>query len=230
MNCLIIEDSKTVAHIIRSTLSAYGYKATNNTSDEIADVSIKEGVYEVILVNTNLKKGNSIKVLKKVRSFSSSILIIGISDRGTWQERVEFLNLGADDVITYPFPVQELLARIQALLRRPKLSNGGRLYVGKVEIDTDLKSATKDTKDLCLRKKEYKLLEYMARNKNRTLTRAELIDHVWDYRKFTGSNTVDVHVKRLRDKLGDKSLIKTIHGFGYRIADKSKETLVPPTL
>ena len=91
------------------------------------------------------------------------------------------------------------------------------MYIGDYKIDVESKCVFKNSKELELRRKEYDLLEYLLRNKERTVSRCELLDHVWDYRKYTGSNTVDVHVKRLRDKLEDQGFIKTIHGVGYQI-------------
>jgi DNA-binding response OmpR family regulator len=86
-----------------------------------------------------------------------------------------------------------------------------------------LLTISKNKKEIPLRRREFALLEYMVRNKNRTISRAELLDHVWDYRRATGSNTVDVHIKRLRDKLMDKDIIETVHGFGYTVKEKKKE-------
>jgi len=93
------------------------------------------------------------------------------------------------------------------------------MYIGDVLLDTNNKTVSTKNSDIDLRKKEYQLLEYLVRNKNRTISRCELLDHVWDYRSYTGSNTIDVHIKRLRDKLPRKSLIETVHGQGYRIKD-----------
>jgi len=93
------------------------------------------------------------------------------------------------------------------------------MYIGDILLDTTNKTVSVKNSDIDLRKKEYQLLEYLVRNRNRTVSRCELLDHVWDYRSYTGSNTIDVHVKRLRDKIPCKGLIETVHGQGYRVKD-----------
>lgn len=216
MNILIIEDSRTVAHLISSVLASENYITRFVKSSEFNPFVLKDMLYDIILINTKIDMGIS-KVLKEIRRETISVFIIGISTKSTWKEKVEFLNLGGDDVIDYPFPIQELKARINSLLRRPKENNEGVIKLNDMEINTQLKKVKINDKDVPLRRREFSLLEYMARNKNRTISRSELLDHVWDFRRSTGSNTVDVHIKRLRDKLNDRNIIETVHGFGYTI-------------
>lgn len=219
MNILIIEDSKSVSHIISTVLNANGLETECVTSLNVSPLLLKQNIFDIIISNVFLEKGG-LKVLEEIRKYCPNVFVLGISTKSTWKEKVEFLNNGADDVLDYPFPMQELLARIQSLFRRPRENNRGILRIKDIEIDTESKQATLKNKDLPLRRREFQLLEYMVRNKNRAITRSELLDHVWDYRRNSGSNTVDVHVKRLRDKVNDKNLIETVHGFGYTIRDK----------
>ena len=151
---------------------------------------------------------------------SNTSKILGICNKGSWVEKVEFLKQGGDDVLTYPFPIQELVARIQSLMRRPKSYIDENIYIGDYLLDLQERTLYKDDKDIEIRKKEYDLFEYLIRNKGRTVSRCELLDHVWDYRQYVGSNTIDVHINRLRDKLNDKDIIKTVHGVGYQINEK----------
>lgn len=223
MNILIIEDSSSVSHIISSILRSREYIVKETTSMQFEERDIKSGVFELIILNTSLDKG-TLEIQKRIRNESNRILLLGVSTKSTWKEKVDFLNNGGDDVLDYPFPMQELLARISSLQRRPKENNEGLLKFKDLEINSEAKNVTKSKKEIPLRRREFTLLEYMVRNKNRTVSRAELLDHVWDYRRATGSNTVDVHVKRLRDKLMDRELIETVHGFGYTVKDKKVET------
>ena len=149
---------------------------------------------------------------------------MGICNKGNWVEKVDFLNNGGDDVLTYPFPVQELLARIQSLIRRPRSYIDKNIYIGDFLLDLDTKSVYKNNKDIEIRKKEYDLFEYLVRNKDRVVSRCELLDHVWDYREYVGSNTIDVHINRLREKLEDKKVIETVHGVGYKVKDFKKSS------
>ncbi len=221
MNILIIEKSKTISHILKSTLLAYGYNITEDNADFSSENLVNRGLFEILIIDTNIiGKYTTLDILKRVKSKKDlKSKMLGICSIGTWKDKVNFLNNGGDDVLSYPFPVQELIARIQSLLRRPTNYVDSRIYIGDVLLDTNSKTVSVEKGDIDLRKKEYQLLEYLVRNKNRTVSRCELLDHVWDYRSYTGSNTIDVHVKRLRDKLPKKGLIETVHGQGYRIKD-----------
>ncbi|HRI05582.1 MAG TPA: response regulator transcription factor [Candidatus Dojkabacteria bacterium] len=219
MNILIIEDYPTVAQITKNILSTNNFNATVKKSEEISDLDLKTNLYDIIIVDVNLPKGRTIEYLKIVNKCERAPLVMGLSSKATWKEKVEVLNMGADDVIDYPYAIAELLARINSLQRRPKQKENKYLRYRDFNIDTDMKYVTKDNQEVPLRRREYTLLEYLVKNKNRLISRNELLDKVWDYRKMTTSNTVDVHVKRLRDKLADKDAIQTVHGFGYVAKD-----------
>ena len=221
MNILIIEKSKTISHILKNTLVAYGYNITEDNADFGSENLVDRGLFEILIIDTNLNgKYTTVDILKKIKGKKNiKTKILGICSIGIWKDKVNFLNSGGDDVLSYPFPVQELIARIQSLLRRPNSYVDNRMYIGDILLDTTNKTVSVKNSDIDLRKKEYQLLEYLVRNRNRTVSRCELLDHVWDYRSYTGSNTIDVHVKRLRDKIPYKGLIETVHGQGYRVKD-----------
>ena len=221
MNILIIDKSKTISYILRKSLVAYGYNVTEDSGDFNVENIVKRNIFDILILDTNLTGNFStqdiLNRIKKIRDIGCKIL--GMCSSGTWRDKVNFLNNGGDDVLSYPFPMQELIARIQSLLRRPKSYIDNQIYIGDVVLDTKSRTVYEKEKDVDLRKKEYELFEYLARNRNRVISRCELLDHVWDYRSYTGSNTVDVHVKRIRDKISNKALIETVHGQGYRIKD-----------
>lgn len=173
MNILIIEKSKTISHILKSTLLAYGYNITEDSTDFASENLLKRGLFDIVILDTNLSgKYTTIDILKKVKSkkdYKSKLL--GICSIGTWKDKVNFLNSGGDDVLSYPFPVQELIARIQSLLRRPSSYIDTRMYIGEVLLDTNNRSVSVKNSEVPLRKKEYQLLEYLIRNKNRTVSR-----------------------------------------------------------
>jgi DNA-binding response OmpR family regulator len=224
MNILIIENSSTLSQLISKSLDAYGYKVTLDNKDFTNKHLVDKNIFDLFIMNTNLDKGVTKKLLKYVIGKSKGSKVLGICNKGSWVEKVDFLNNGGDDVLTYPFPVQELLARIQSLMRRPRSYIDKNIYIGDFLLDLDNRSVYKDDKDIEIRKKEYDLFEYLVRNKGRVVSRCELLDHVWDYREYIGSNTVDVHIKRLRDKLEDKNLIETVHGVGYQVKDLEKDS------
>jgi DNA-binding response OmpR family regulator len=220
MNILIIENSYTLSQLLKKALDAYGYNTTLDDENFQSKQLVSKKIFDFIILNTNLGKEFTCTILEYIKKIDKDTRILGVCNKGSWVEKVDFLNHGGDDVLTYPFPVQELLARIQSLIRRPKNYVDENIYVGDYVLDTRNKIVTKDEKDINLRKKEYALFEYLAQNKDRVVSRCEILDHVWDYREYVGSNTIDVHIKRLRDKLENKGIIHTIHGIGYKVMSK----------
>jgi DNA-binding response OmpR family regulator len=219
MNILIIENSSTLSQLLFKTLESYGYNVTLDDKSFGSKNLVEKNVFDLFIVNTNLGKDRSKRILMEIKDVSGESKVLGICNKGSWVEKVDFLNNGGDDVLTYPFPMQELFARIQSILRRPKSYVDKNLYIGDFVLDLQNKSVYKEDKDIEIRRKEYDLFEYLVRNSGRVVSRCELLDHVWDYREYVGSNTIDVHINRLRDKLEDNALIETIHGVGYQVRD-----------
>ena len=220
MNILIIENSSTLSQIIEKTLDSYGYKVTLDNENFGSKVYVKDGIFEFVILNTKLSGNKSEEILSYIIKHCPKTKVLGVCNNGGWPEKVNFLNHGGDDVLTYPFPMQELLARIQSVSRRPKSYIDNNLYLGNLVLDTNSKSIQKGNEDIEVRNKEYDLFEYLVRNKDRPISRCELLDHVWDYREYIGSNTIDVHINRLRKKLEDSNIIETVHGIGYVVRDR----------
>ncbi len=220
MNILIIENSSTLSQIIEKTLDSYGYKVTLDNENFGSKVYVKDGIFEFVILNTKLSGNKSEEILSYIIKHCPKTKVLGVCNNGGWPEKVNFLNHGGDDVLTYPFPMQELLARIQSVSRRPKSYIDNNLYLGNLVLDTNSKSIQKGNEDIEVRNKEYDLFEYLVRNKDRPISRCELLDHVWDYREYIGSNTIDVHINRLRKKLEDNNIIETVHGIGYVVRDR----------
>lgn len=220
MNILIIENSSTLSQIMEKTLDSYGYKVTLDNENFGSKVYVKDGIFEFVILNTKLSGNKSEEILSYIIKHCPKTKVLGVCNNGGWPEKVNFLNHGGDDVLTYPFPMQELLARIQSVSRRPKSYVDSSLYLGDLVLDTNSKSIQKGNENIEVRNKEYDLFEYLVRNKDRPISRCELLDHVWDYREYIGSNTIDVHINRLRKKLEDNNIIETVHGIGYVVRDK----------
>lgn len=220
MNILIIENSSTLSQILEKTLDSYGYKVTLDNENFGSKVYVKDGIFEFVILNTKLSGNKSEEILSYIIKHCPKTKVLGVCNNGGWPEKVNFLNHGGDDVLTYPFPMQELLARIQSVSRRPKSYIDNSLSLGNLVLDTNSKSIQKGNEDIEVRNKEYDLFEYLVRNKDRPISRCELLDHVWDYREYIGSNTIDVHINRLRKKLEDNNIIETVHGIGYVVRDR----------
>jgi DNA-binding response OmpR family regulator len=217
MNILIIEESKTISQLINKALSAQGFTIALDSIGFNNEIFVKKGVYTVVVINTNLSKNLTQYFIKKIKKLDPNCKILGICTHGGWKDKVSFLKSGGDDVISYPFPIQELSARLHSLERRNISYIDNTLSIGNYVLDKDNLAVSDKNIDIKLRKKEYDLLEYLIKNSDRTVSRCELHDHVWDYRDYLGSNTVDVHVKRIREKLDNKSIIETVHGKGYKV-------------
>jgi len=238
MTIVIIEDVKSISSIIQKTLHSYGYLVNSFLSSQPLKSIIKNTPFDLIILSTNLEHCDSQDLCKFIRQKYPSTFIIGINSKGSWTSRTDILNSGADDCLSFPFPTQELLARIQTLLRRPKTPVEMNLKYGNIKINPSLRKVYYNKRHLELTKKEYHLLEYMMRNSERTITRSELLDHVWDYKRITGSNTIDVHIQKLRQKMRSNNApltktndsyinpsenftieteIQTVHGIGYRL-------------
>lgn len=247
MNVLLIEDNTSILKVVERTLSSYGYSVHTQTPYPNLKHKLPATPNKLFILNTNLEQCDSQNLCQTLREQKSNCYIIGINSKGNWKDRIEFLKNGADDCLNYPFPMNELLARIQVVLRRPKNSKQTQLRYGDIKISPLDKKAYFNDRSLDLTKKEYSLLEYMVRNNERPLTRTELLDHVWDYKKIVTSNTVDVHVQKLRSKfreahqtekqeddnnsvrdsnngyfdktenMSPRTKIKTIHGIGYKL-------------
>ncbi len=221
MRILLIDDYKTISQIIGSSLEAYGFTLRKISSDMVDAKNIKKNKYNLIIINTNLATRDAFSLVKGLRNHHVWSYIIGITSVTKWKHTVRFLNAGADDIIKFPFPFQELLARIQALQRRPKLTAKEVIDFDGYKLDLVQRELKYDGKPIPLRRKEFQILEYMVRNKNRPISRSELMDNVWDYSRIISSNTIDVHVNNIRQRLKDVrkgeniDSIKTVHGFGY---------------
>ncbi len=223
MLSLILEQNKTISNILQSGMQAYGYTVEKiEYTEDLAD-TLKYKPYKLVFIDRtdSDNKSNLGEIIKLAQKINKQSYIIGIVAENKWRDRVNFLNSGADEVITYPFILQEVLARIQTLLRRPKIKLNNTLEIGDVAVDTLNKEVYENNQKIDLRKKEYNILEYMIRNKERPISRTELLDNIWDYRKIINSNTVDSHISTIRKKLKTNNLIKTVHGIGYKIVDSS---------
>lgn len=215
MQVLIYLKSKTISNIIERSLISYGYPIT--TIPEL-NTRIPSAIDLLIIdVKQVLSEEKVQEKLQEAIKRKPELNIFGISTSNNWEDRIEFLKRFGHDVLNYPFPIQELLTRIQLLYRKPKEKNTLNIDLGSIKINTYEHKVFTKKEELGLCRKEYVLLEYMARNRKRPISRSELLDHIWDYKRINSSNTVDVHINRLRKKLGKEAVIKTIHGFGYRI-------------
>ena len=176
--------------------------------------------YDLIILDVMLPKKNGFSICKEIREEGNLTPILMLTARDQLEDKVKGLQEGADDYLTKPFAFEELLARIQALLRRTQNYKTKILKVGELELDPVSRKITREGKPITLTGKEYALLEYLMRNKGRVITQSMIIDHVWDMNYDGLSNVVNVYINHLREKI-DKGFspkyIHTIRGVGYKV-------------
>jgi two-component system OmpR family response regulator len=223
MRALLIEDDKDIADFITHGLKAERFAVDWADTGEKGLMWAKVNAYDVGVFDIKLPGAQSgLDVCRTIRERGRNFPVIILSVTGDVATKIEALNLGADDYLAKPFSLAELLARIHALLRREKKITGPILKVADLQIDTHAHSVTRAGKPIQLNRKEFALLEYLMRNVGTTLTRSMILEHVWDMNADPFTNTVDVHIRFLREKIDEgrkKKLLKTVHGFGYKIEE-----------
>jgi len=226
MRILIVEDEHKIANSIKKGLEQESYAVDVTYDGEQGfDLATTED-YDVIILDLMLPKIDGMKIcqrLRKEENIHTPILIL--TAKGQLNDKVNGLNAGADDYLVKPFAFAELLARIKALIRRPQNSLSSILEAENLTLNTLTFEVKRAGKQIKLSKKEYALLEYLLRHKNKILTKEQIINHVWDYDASVLPNTVEVYIGYLRNKIDKpfknrKPLIQTVRGFGYKIGDK----------
>lgn len=223
MRVLVVEDETSIASFIVNGLKAEHFAVDWASDGEKGLMWAKVNPYDVAVLDINLHgERNGLEICRAIREKGKSFPIIMLSITNDARTKIEALNIGADDYLTKPFFIAELVARIKALLRREKKLTGPKLEVGDLVMDTIAHSVKRAGKAVTLNKKEFALLEYFMRNPGTTLTRSMILEHVWDVNADPFTNTVDVHVRFLRSKIDDghkAKLLKTVHGYGYKIEE-----------
>lgn len=210
---LIVEDEEAIANLIRMNLVKAGYQCELTFDGEEAD-KIAQKSYDLILLDIMLPKLNGYEVLEYAKSVD--IPVIFLTAMGETQQKVKGLRLGAEDYIAKPFEIAELLARVETVLRRYKKTEQ-RIKLFDIEIDTQSRRVERGGREVDLTIKEYELLLLFLRNKNRALYRETIYESVWGGEYSGAGRTVDLHVQRLKKKLGLEEHITAIYKVGYRL-------------
>lgn len=221
---LIVEDEPDMQRGLRDNLEFEGYTVDLATDGESALQKISERSYDLIILDIMLPKMSGLDVCRRTREQGITTPIMMLTARGEEIDKVLGLELGADDYITKPFGVRELLARTKALLRRADGSVGiasERMVLGTLEVDFTAYTATREKKPLSLTPREIEILKYLWRHRNKTVTRDELLTNVWGYDESLSTRTVDNFILKLRQKIESNPAspkhILTIHGVGYKL-------------
>lgn len=218
MRVLVVEDDAKLLESIRKGLKESGFGADGAADGREGLRRILEDDYDAVILDLMLPGLSGLDVLRELRSRHRATPVLVLSARSSVEDRVKGLDLGADDYLAKPFSFQELLARLRAITRRPAVEPATVLTAGDLTVDTVRHEARRAGQLLDLTAKEFSLLEYLTRKKGVVLTRAMILDHVWDLDYDGGSNLVEVYINYLRKKVDaaqDVKLIQTVRGSGY---------------
>lgn len=217
MKILVVEDNKKLAQFLRRALSEEGY-IVDSVSDGTTAIQQAENIaYDLVVLDWMLPGADGLSVCRNLRESGNQVSILMLTARGEVAERITGLDAGADDYLTKPFDLGEFLARVRALARRGGRSQN-RLQIGPLGIDRAERQVLLNGKRIPCTPREFALLYYLAREAGRVVPRTELLTKVWETSFDPNSNVVEVHMKNLREKLGEHgAMIETVRGIGYRL-------------
>jgi len=226
MRVLIVEDEQGVSSFIKKGLEENGFQVTQAFDGITGLNTALRNKFDVVVLDIIMPEMNGLEVCAKLRKeYGSEISIMMLTAAGTTQDIVEGLNTGADDYLVKPFKFRELLARVQALARR-KTQSPRVLKASNIELNTDTKEVRRGESKIELTAREYRLLEFLLQNKNKVVSRMDILENVWDVNHDLGTNVVEVYINYLRKKVDnafENPLIKTIVGMGYTIKDNHED-------
>jgi DNA-binding response OmpR family regulator len=222
---LVIEDERKIASFVRKGLEAQGFvvEVANNGDDGYSLAASQP--YDALVLDIMLPGRDGLSILRNLRERKIPLPVILLTARSELNERLEGLNLGADDYLAKPFHIEELIARLHAVTRRAAGVSQSILAVADLKMNLLTRDVTRADRAIELTSREFSLLEHLMRSPGRVLTRIEICERVWDYNFDPGTNLVDVYVQRLRKKLGsetDDPLIETVRSVGYRIPEEKR--------
>jgi DNA-binding response OmpR family regulator len=220
MRILLVEDDSDLAQFIRKGLQEEGYAIDQATNGEDGFLFASTYSYDLLILDVMIPQLDGMELCRRLRTKGHTTPMLFLSARDSIQDKVTGFDNGADDYLTKPFAFAELLARIRALIRCMGPHILRRLKAADLEIDPSSRQVWRAGNEITLTNKEYSLLEYLIRNKNRVLTRTAIIEHVWDINYNPMTNIVDAHVRALRSKMDrdfSPPLIKSVRGAGYML-------------
>jgi len=227
MHVLIVEDEPKVAAFLRKGLQEEAWTVDVAADGEEALAMVRAGRYDVIVLDIMLPKRDGLSVLRAIRNEGNDTPVLLLTARDAVPDRVTGLKAGADDYLIKPFAFEELLARLQALVRRHTGTFHEILTAGDLEMDTARHVVRRANQPISLTTLEYRLLEFLLRNRGRVLSRVDIEESIWGLNEDPDSNVVDVYINHLRKKIDrpfNQPLIHTVRGFGYKLEQQEDET------
>lgn len=219
MRVLVVEDEARLATELASALREAGYAVDCAGDGERADFLARTETYDAIILDLGLPRVDGLTILRRWREAGLSVPVLVLTARASWHEKVQGIDGGADDYVAKPFRIEEVLARLRALIRRASGQVTPELQCGAVALDPRTARVTRGGHSVKLTSHEYRLLSYLMHHRDRVVPRAELSEHIYEHGSDRDSNTLEVFVARLRRKLG-AGFIETVRGLGYRIGGR----------
>lgn len=222
MRVLIIEDEKNLTKVLKKGLEENSFAVEVCHDGEEGMYRAETYPFDAVILDIMLPKLDGLSVLQRLREKQISVPVIMLTAKGEVSDRVAGLNTGADDYLPKPFDFTELLARLRSVIRRNKGRASSVIKISDLEIDMNLQMAKRASREIKLSAKEYRILEYLIMNRDRVISRAELIEHVYEMDFDLDSNVIDVYINYLRNKIDkgfDRQLIHTVRGSGYILKD-----------
>jgi two-component system, OmpR family, response regulator len=220
MRVLVVEDERLLAKQLVAALGDAGYAVDGAGDGERADFLARTEQYDAVVLDLGLPRVDGLTLLRRWRDAGLSVPVLVLTARGSWYEKVQGIDGGADDYVAKPFRMEEVLARLRALIRRASGQVTPELRCGAVMLDTRTARVTVGGVPVKLTSHEFRVLSYLMHHRGRVVSQAELTEHIYAHNLDRDSNTVEVFIARLRRKLG-ASVIETVRGFGYQIVEPS---------
>ena len=219
MRLLVVEDEVKMAHSLERGLKAEGYVVDVAFDSDAAQVMLQSNTYDALLLDWMIPgELDGPALIKQLRDQKKHVPVILLTARTAVGDRVHGLDAGADDYLGKPFSFDELLARVRALLRRPRPTSDSIQTIGSLSIDSVSKTATFDGRPLALTAKEFRLVEYLLSRRGEVVSKDQILDHVWDDEERVQRNTVETFIANIRRKLGTADdTIQTVRGYGYKV-------------
>ena len=215
MRILVVEDEASLAKQLTSSIAHAGYAVDHAADGERADFLAHTEQYDALVLDLGLPKIDGLTLLRKWRETGLATPVLVLTARGSWHEKVRGIDSGADDYVSKPFRIEEVLARLRALMRRASGHATSEIRAGSVTLDSRLSRVTLDGVPVKLTSHEFRVLSYLMHHRGRVVSQAELTEHIYAQDFDRDSNTVEVFIARLRRKVG-ASVIETVRGLGYR--------------
>jgi DNA-binding response OmpR family regulator len=222
MRILVVEDEKKVGAFIKKGLEEELFNVDSAANGKEGLELALSSEYDLIISDIMMPVINGIQLVKELRAKNINIPVLLLTVKDSTKDKVEGLDSGADDYITKPFAFEELVARVRALLRRKDAQSSNILSIANLKLDLVSHKVVRDNNEIILTPREYGILEYLLRNKNKIVSRTKLIEHVYDFHFDSGTNVIDVYINKLRTKIDQEQQVKLIHtvrGVGYIIKE-----------